>query len=89
MPIKIVPKDNMGEEKIPAKKNMGMDSMMKKKNKKKKKSTESTGAFPFIAPGQMKMLHGMMGKSKSQTLNKGGKISKYYAGGGNVITGRD
>jgi len=27
-------KDKMGEEKIPPKKNMGMDSMMKKKKKK-------------------------------------------------------
>jgi len=37
MPIRITPikkKDKMGEEKIPAKKNMGMDSMMKKKKKK-------------------------------------------------------
>jgi len=40
MPIIITPinkkkkKDKMGEEKIPAKKNMGMDSMMKKKKKK-------------------------------------------------------
>ena len=39
MPIIITPinkkkKDSMGEEKIPAKKNMGMDSMMPKKKKK-------------------------------------------------------
>ncbi len=36
-------KDNMGEEKIPAKKNMGLDSMMKKKKNKKKVQYKAYG----------------------------------------------
>ena len=44
------------------------------KDKKKKQKKKSTGAAPFMMPGQKKMLDKMMGKSKPQTLKGGGGL---------------
>ena len=55
--------------------------MQPEKAKEKKKTTKkkSSGASPFIMPGQKKMLDRMTGKSKPQTL-KGGGIMGLGAG---------
>tara|TARA_Y100000004_G_scaffold118162_1_gene132781 strand:+ start:4929 stop:5237 length:309 start_codon:yes stop_codon:yes gene_type:complete len=44
------------------------------KGKKKKQNKKSSGAAPFMMPGQKKMLDKMMGKSKPQTLKGGGGL---------------
>tara|TARA_B100000674_G_scaffold468179_1_gene453864 strand:- start:332 stop:757 length:426 start_codon:yes stop_codon:yes gene_type:complete len=48
--------------------------IMPTKGKKKKEKKKSTGAAPFMMPGQKKMLDKMMGKSKPQTLKGGGGL---------------
>lgn len=50
------------------------------KGKKKKQNKKSSGAAPFMMPGQKKMLDKMMGKSKPQTLKGGGGLKSVPTG---------
>ena len=67
MPIEIVPKRKTDRSRAKEK--------MKEKMKPKKNKKKSTGAAPFIMPGQKKMLDKMMGKD-AEVSAKNGKVTR-------------
>ena len=62
------------------------DADRKKIKKLLKKKDDNKGGFPFITPGQKKMLDKQSGKGKPMSAAMGGPVKKMNMGG--VISGR-
>ena len=59
---------------------------MEKMQKLLKKKDDNKGGFPFITPGQKKMLDKQSGKGKPMSAAMGGTVKKMNMGG--VVPGR-
>ena len=62
------------------------DADRKKAKKLLKKKDDNKGGFPFITPGQKKMLDKQSGKGKPMSAAMGGPVKKMNMGG--VVPGR-
>ena len=62
------------------------DADRKKVKKLLKKKDDNKGGFPFITPGQKKMLDKQSGKGKPMSAAMGGTVKKMNMGG--VVPGR-